>query len=332
MSRSPLTLAAVATSAVDGLDIVGTAPLGSPTGAFDTALLHGRDGGRWVIRVPRSPSAEAEQSADLGALRALTPGVRSRLPFAVATPLGQAPLGPTRAIVYEFLDGAPASLGRLDHALAASIGEAIAAIHGLPTSLVTDAGLPTSTPGQSRRETLDIVDRAVATGVVPIALQQRWMRAVEDAELWQFSPVVVNGTLRAASFLAAERRVSAVLGWHALQLGDPARDLAWLLAAPGDGIADTALGSYARHRGSVDRQLRERAALLAELELARWLLHGMAAHDTATVDDAVEMMSRLIDRISQADTGSIRKAPEPLDVTEVEELLARTARNEAAAS
>ena len=43
--------------------------------------------------MPRSEAAEAEQSADLLALRALSAGVRSRLPFAVSTFAGPAPAG-----------------------------------------------------------------------------------------------------------------------------------------------------------------------------------------------------------------------------------------------
>jgi len=313
----------VAAAAVDGIDVAGAAPVGTSRGSFDTALLTTRDGDRYAIRVPRTQAADAEQSADVNALRALTAGIRDRLPFAVRTVMGQAPIGPTRGIVSPWIEGEAQSLSRLDHAVAGSIGEAVAAVHALPTSLVTDAGLSATTPGEARRDALEVVDRAVATGVVPLALQQRWMRAVEDVELWQYSPVVVNGALGAASFLAADGRVTGILGWQSLQLGDPARDLSWLLAAPGDGIADTAFGAYARSRGSVDRRLRERAGLLSELELARWLLHGMEHHSTEVVDDAVEMMSRLVDRIATADTGSIRKAEEPLSVDEVEDLLDR---------
>ena len=97
------------------------------------------------------------------------------------------------------------------------------------------------------------------------------------------------------------------------------------LGAQGDGIAETAFGAYARVRGSVDRQLTERARLLNELELAKWLLHGTATKSTEIVDDAVELMSGLVDTISQNDTASIRRPESTLDVDEVEELLSRTA-------
>src|SRR3982750_2995222 len=142
MARSHLTLAALATSAVDGLDVAGSQPFGAPGGDFDAALLTGSDGRHWTVRVPRSERAEAEQSADLVALRALSAGVRSRLPFAVSTFAGQVPVAGPRAVVYEFVYGAKPSLAQITPELAASIGAGIAAIHALPTSFIVDAGLP----------------------------------------------------------------------------------------------------------------------------------------------------------------------------------------------
>src|SRR4051812_29041694 len=103
MARSHLTLAALATSAVEGLDLAVTTSFA--TGGdndFDSALLTGRDGRHWIIRLPRNERAEGEQSADLVALRALSSGIRSRLPFAVSNFVGQVPVDGTRAVVYEF--------------------------------------------------------------------------------------------------------------------------------------------------------------------------------------------------------------------------------------
>src|SRR5690606_31662742 len=106
MARPPLTLAALATAAVPGLEVSAARRHSrNAHGDFDAVELRGTDGRHLVIRLPNSPSAEAEQSADLVALRALTTGVRGRLPFRVPSFVGQAPFGGTRAIVYEFLPG-----------------------------------------------------------------------------------------------------------------------------------------------------------------------------------------------------------------------------------
>ena len=328
MARSHLTLAALATSAVAGLDVVGAARFGSSgSGDFDAALLTGADGRHWVVRVPRSERAEQEQSADLVALRALSAGVRSRLPFAVSSFAGQVPVDGTRAVVYEFVYGTKLALRQIDVGLAAELGAAIAAIHALPTSFIIDAGLPSHTSVDSLRTTIALMDRAAATGLVPAALLQRWERAGEEGALWQFSPTVINGALSADSFLTHDGAVTGVLGWHGLRVGDPAIDLHWILASRAPGVADAFFDAYAGARGGVDRQLRQRATLLAELEVARWLLHGAEVRSTEIVDDAVAMLSALVDEV-QNDMGN-RLTPQTmpvLGVDEVEALLSRTER------
>lgn len=327
MARTHLTLAALATSAVDGLDVVGAQPFGSRGGDFDSALLTGRDGRHWIVRIPRSERAEQEQSADLVALRALSTGVRARLPFTVSTFAGQAPVDGTRAVVFEFVYGAKVPLRQIGLELAASIGSAVAAMHALPPSVAMDAGLPVRSAIEELRDVVALLDRAAATGLVPAALQARWERATQESALWQFTPTLVNGSLASDSFLSADDRVTGVLGWHALRVGDPASDLQWIAGSGRHDLADAAFAAYSRGRGSVDRHLRERAGLLAELEVARWLLHGVATRSTQVVDDAVGMLSELVDDV-QKDLMSpfAERSTGPLDVSEVEELLERTAR------
>lgn len=326
MARTHLTLAALATSAVAGLDIVGSQQFGSRGGDFDAALLTGRDGRHWIVRVPRSERAEQEQSADLVALRALSTGVRARLPFAVSSFAGQVPVDGTRAVVSEFVYGSKVPLGSMGTDLAASIGASVAAIHTLPPNVVIDAGLPSRTPVETLRAVVALMDRAAATGLVPAGLLARWERASEDTALWQFTPAVVNGALGSDSFLSAADTVTGLLGWHGLHVGDPAADLQWLAGSGLDDLADAAFAAYAQARGTVDRHLRQRASVLSELEVARWLLHGTEVRSTEIVDDAVGMLSALVDDV-QLDLMNTVGAPQlPLGVDEVEALLDRTSR------
>jgi aminoglycoside phosphotransferase (APT) family kinase protein len=323
MARSHLTLAALATSAVAGLDVAGAQQFGSRShGDFESALVTGADGRHWIIRVPTSERAEAEQSADLVALRALSVGVRSRLPFSVPTFAGQTPIDGTRAVVYEFVYGTKLRSDTLQAGdeLAGSVGRAIAAIHALPTSFVADSGLPVLSSTDLMRDSVTLMDRASATGFVPAALLGRWEQAMEDAALWQFVPTVVNGSLASASFLIANDAVTGVLGWQGLSVGDPARDLYWLLATP-PGVADTAIDAYTLSRGTSDRQLAKRARLYSELEVAKWLLHGMQERDTEIVDDAVQMLARLVDGASDLERSLVHNTMPIMRVDEVEAML-----------
>jgi macrolide phosphotransferase len=326
MARSHLTLAALATSAVPELDIVGATPFGAGRGSdYDAAILTGRDGRHWIIRVPNNERAEAEQSADLVALRALSAGVRSRLPFAVSAFLGQVPVGGTRAVVYEFVYGTKVPLGGFDEQLSAAVGRAIAAIHALPTSFIADAGMPVLSAGESQRSCMSIMDRAAATGLVPAALTGRWERAVEDPKLWQFQPMVINGALGADSFLSADGAVTGVLGWHELRVGDPARDLQWLLGSRNDAISQAGFDAYEAVHGVGDRQLRHRAQFYAELEVAKWLLHGTETRSTEIVDDAVEMLTALVDDVHSDVMNPL--TPETAPVMAIDEVQAFLDRN-----
>lgn len=327
MARSHLTLAALATAAVPELDAAGAMAIGSGAhGDFDAALVTGMDGAHWIIRIPNTERAEAEQSADLVALRALSTGIRGRLPFAVSTFAGQTPVGGTRAVVYAFVHGSRVALNDIapGDELAESIGRAIAAIHALPTSFVADAGLPVLSPTELLRANLVIMDRASATGLIPGALLGRWEGAMEDTALWQFATTVVNGSLSAESILSDGQDVSGILGWQGLSVGDPARDLFWLLGSTRDGVADAAIAAYQLARGSSDRQLERRARLYSELELVKWLLHGTQERSTEIVDDAVAMLHVLADSVENdlANTLSHNTMP-VMAVDEVEAMLDR---------
>jgi aminoglycoside phosphotransferase (APT) family kinase protein len=257
--------------------------------------------------------------------------VRTRLPFAVSSFAGQTPIAGTRAVVYEFVYGSKVSLDRITPELAASIGEAIAAIHALPTSFVVDAGLGAQSAVDSHRAVVALMDRATATGLVPLLLQQRWEQAGAESGLWQFTPTVINGALGSDSLLVAsgpnaDPQVTGILGWHALRVGDPALDLQWLLGATQPGATDAAFDAYGAARGQIDRQLRQRATLLAELEVARWLLHGTEVRSTEIVDDAVEMLSALTDDAQTSLVNTVSNETRPLDTGELEDLLDRSER------
>ena len=330
MARSHLTLAALATAAVAGLDVASASGFGSGAhGDFESALLTTRDGSHWIIRVPTSERAEAEQSADLVALRALSTGVRARLPFAASKFAGQTPIGGTRAVVYDFVYGSPLDLAGIADGspLAPALGRAIAAIHTLPTSFVADAGLPVLSPTEILRSTITIMDRASATNLVPAALLGRWEKATEDGPLWQFAPAVINGGLSADSFLTSDDRVTGLLGWQSLSVGDPARDLYWLLSARGEYVAEAAFDAYIEARGSSDRQVKQRAMLYAELEIAKWLLHGTQERSTEIVDDAVQMLHGLVDTVQHDLDQTLSHNTMPvMAVDEVEAMLDRDRR------
>jgi len=331
MARHHFTLAALATSAVPGLEVAASQPFsGGGTGAFDAALVTSAAGEHLVVRVPLSRAAGRTAAAEAQALAALTPGARHRLPFDVPAVRGvlAGAGGLPAAFVTTYIPGQRVRPGnvRAGGAFAASLGAAIAAVHALPTGVVLDAGLQVASAAEVRAGVAGLVARAAGTGRVPGLLVDRWRSALDDAVLWRFQPTVTHGALAAEALLSTGRGTPAeslagVLHWADLAIGDPARDLAWALSL-GDAAETVLTGYAAARRGGVDTDLHRRALLHAELELARWLLHGVDARRPDVVDDAGGLLQNLVRAVEQRTAASLEHRTAPvLSVGEVERML-----------
>ena len=320
MARSPFTLAAAVTAALPGADVTGARPLTADGDArFDSAVVTLADRRELAIRVADDDETARELAAEALALRALTAGARAMLPFRAPEYIGETRLGDGRALVTELLPGfqIEAPLVPAGPGAAESMGAAIAAVHEMPISVVRGAGLSTRSAEEGRDEVRRLVDTAAATGRVPARLTVRWREAVADDDLWRFEATVVLGGVQATSFLFDDDpelgpQVIGLVGWHGLSVGDPAVDLAWLSAAP-DAAPDVH-ASYARAAGRVpDAALEVRARLLAELEFARWLVHGDSLRRADIVDDAAALLEALAAGLRDDDRNVIAARSEGVD-------------------
>lgn len=312
MGRSPFTLAAAVTAALPGAEVTGARGLSADgDGRFDSAIASLADGRELAIRVADDDETARELAAEAIALRALTDGARAMLPFRAPAYIGETRLGDGRALVTELLPGfqIEAAMVPAGRGAAESMGASIAAVHGLPTSVVRGAGLATRSAEESRAELERLIDTAAATGRVPARLTVRWRDAVADDELWRFESTVILGGVQATSFLFEDDpdrgpEVVGLVGWHGLSVGDPALDLSWLSAAPE--ASDDVHAAYARSiERAPDGGLEVRARLLAELEFARWLVHGDAMHRPDIVDDAASLLEALAEGIRTDDLSVI---------------------------
>ncbi|QNE15223.1 macrolide 2'-phosphotransferase [Pseudarthrobacter sp. NBSH8] len=319
MRRKPIELAAVATAAVPGLTPTAVSSAADDPADFDSALLLDSEGKQWRVRSPRHAEASARLETEFLVLRAFAPAIRAELPFLMPTVAGSVRLGSLSTFVYSHLAGSTQSVEELTAGpatLAREIGTALAAIHDLPHSLVSNADLPSYTPNEFRQRRLNELDQAATTGKIPASLLLRWEHALEDVSLWRFNPCVVHGDLHEDNLLVESSRVTAVTGWTDLRIGDPADDFAWLVASNEQDFVDAVLASYTSSRRDVpDQHLIRRAALSAEFALAQYLVKGIAAGDDGMVAEAEGMLETLAADVEEhgGQAISVEPLPAPAD-------------------
>jgi macrolide phosphotransferase len=307
-------LAAHASAAVPDMQLVRTSSYSLP--GVESAITWDADGQAWIIEWPQSDDAESKQRERIAGAGAIGDGLRSRLPFQTPRIAGTTIVEGRTLSVSAFLPGQRIRPEKISPPVATSIGAAIAALHHIPASALYDQGRPVNSATDSMRQATSIVDRAAQTTLLPKALLRRWEAAYEDHSLWQFEPTIIHGALHINAFLAEGDTVTAITGWRELSVGDPAKDLAWFTAPHLATAMEYGRTSYLDARDVADRRIFQRARLWAELDIARWLLHGIETRDEGIVDEATTLISQLHDRISgdldSTITEPITNTPHPL--------------------
>lgn len=313
MKRTVMELAALASAAMPGLDIVEAAAFPDDPRAFDSAIVTDDDNNHWRVRSPRNSQAAFRLETEIQVLSGFTPAIRARLPFRVPSVAGAVQLDSLRTFIYHQMPGKPVDLDTLTQAedqTIDDIGRIIAAIHKLPSAVVETADLPAYGAEESRARLLSELDQMALTGKVPSALLRRWENAFEERPMWTFTPRVVHGDFDEASLLIDRNRAVGVTAWTDLHIGDPAKDFMWLASTESLEFREAVLSAYHRHMAvpsdHVDLHIMRRAALAAEFSLAKYLMSGIHASDDEVIAEAESMLSELaadIDRTGGQDIG-----------------------------
>ncbi|MDO5634969.1 MAG: phosphotransferase [Micrococcus sp.] len=335
MTSHPLHLAALAAAAVPGLTPVEVVTSPDDAADFDSAVVTDEARQQWRVRRPRTPEAAMRLETELQVLAGFTPAVRAALPFRMPSVAGAVRQSGLRTFIYQDMPGAVRTLEDLvagGESLVSDVARVMAAIHTLPDQVVTLADLPTYTAEQVRTRRLNELDQAATTGRIPALLLRRWETALEEKELWRFTPVPVHGDLHEENLLVDHSHVVGVTGWTDLHVGDPAVDFAWLAAVEDPDFAERVLDAYRYRRVEAgqaddgDEHLMRRAALAAEFALAQWLVRGVDRHDEFMVEEAEQMLAELESGVRAAEEPDARAtsshgtddAPEAAAETEAE--------------
>lgn len=228
-----------------------------PSAGTDNAIY--RLGDDMAVRLPRIHGAALQVDKEHRWLPRLAP----LLPLAIPVPLGKGTPAdgyPWPWSVYRWLDGENATVERIagsDHA-ATELGRFIAALQRVdpnggprPGEHNSFRGVPLAVRDPPTRAAIGSLHSTLDTSAATAA----WEAALR-ATAWQRAPVWIHGDLLAGNLLARQGRLSAVIDFGCLGVGDPACDVmaAWtFLSAESREVFRAALGvddaTWARGRG-----------------------------------------------------------------------------------
>ena len=192
-----------------------------------------RLGDDMVVRLPRIPSAVDQVDKEQKWLPILAP----RLPLSVPIPLGSGKPNedyPWHWSVYRWLEGRDATIEPIVNPLQAAtdLAQFIAALQQIkdidgppPGQHNFYRGVPLATRDQETRAAIadlhDVLD--------PNEVTRMWESAIETP-VWTDPPVWLHGDLHAGNLLVRKGRLSGVIDFGGLGVGDPACDVmaAWV--------------------------------------------------------------------------------------------------------
>lgn len=228
-----------------------------PSAGTDNALY--RLGDDMVVRLPRIGWATGQAEIERQWLLRLAP----LLPLAIPIPLAAGSPAydyPWDWSVYQWLEGDDATHATItDPAQAATdLAHFIRALHRIDPAFGASSAPPTSSRGEPLSARDDAVRAAIADseGLIDTsAATVAWETTLRAPE-WPDPPIWIHGDLLPGNLLFAHGRLSAVIDFSCLGLGDPAVDLlpAWsFLPAAGRAVFRAALAvddaTWARGRG-----------------------------------------------------------------------------------
>ena len=188
-----------------------------------------RLGDDMAVRLPRIHWATGQVDKEQRWLPKLAP----LLPFAIPVPLGRGEAAegyPWSWSIYGWLNGENPTIGRIadPHLLATDLAELIAALQriDLQDAPTAGRGVPLARRDADTRTAIDALAGMVDTDAVTAV----WDAALRAPE-WPGPPVWLHSDLAPGNLLIVDGRLSAVIDFAGVGVGDPAGDLpvAWNL-------------------------------------------------------------------------------------------------------
>lgn len=241
------------------------------SGDCDTEILEDR----WVDRRPREATVAPRLRGEARLLPLLAPLLP--LPIPVPIVIQDDPL----IVRHRLTLGAPPDRGDLTATTGEALGHFLRRLHDVAPELAADAGLPgADAAGLAHRERLGDLAHDVLP-LLPDTLQARGRQLLTDLADAP-TDTLVHADLTAGHVVTLAGRISAVIGWTRVGLGDPAMDLAWPCGDTPAAFAEAVARAY----GGTREQLR-RADRWRTLSPWHGIRRGLATGRPALVETSL---------------------------------------------
>jgi aminoglycoside phosphotransferase (APT) family kinase protein len=243
-----------------------------------------------VVKFPKDP----EHAAKLGVERALHPVLRDHLDDLVPPIVSTADRSdafPFPFVAYgwvagrqgQSIDGPMAKPRKWARdALAAAIAGALSALHAIPLKAAEAAGVGPSSRSLDAGVELGDEGAAWAGRIVGPSLDAFLVDPIPSSALTEGARVLCHGDLKGEHIFVSEdsRRLTAVIDWADVSIGDPAQDFAGLVIWLGPGFAREVLGAYT---GPADGGTFDRAVFFARRDLLELVDRQLAGESAVPV-------------------------------------------------
>lgn len=190
--------------------------------------------GRWLERVPRRPEVRPWLEAEARLMPRLAP----LLPVTVPVPVVVAE-DPWRTR-HELVPGKPAIGEQLDATDGHRLGQFLRTLHDVPESTWAGTGV---TSDADRVTEIDLMGSTVLP-LLPADLHAAGSALLDRCRAASHHRVLRHGDLGPDHLLTSGGRVTGVIDWTDVALGDPALDLAWPLHRTPQSFAGALAAAY----------------------------------------------------------------------------------------
>jgi len=224
---------------------------------WDSLVLDVND--EWIVRVPRRPQVQETLATEIALLPELAPTLPVPIPGFDVVVRDEASM----LVAYRKLHGEPLGAPG-DVAVAPGVGAFLAALHSFPVARAAELGLEATDLERwhADYEEFRAWGRLRAFPLFEAAERKAADEMFEDfysRSARGFQLAVVHADLGPEHVLCQGPRVTGVIDWGDVRIGDAAIDFAWLLHGLSEAFAALLLAEYARKGGAVDPDLAERA-------------------------------------------------------------------------